>query len=129
MKVVLTIARYRSRTQQTARRRLRKLLAEPNLQHTSTLQILLRFFLPSLIGTIAILLVYVVYRWRVAFDKQEMQKLRPDILSTKMEALAAERKALRQGVGNTDKSPLLRKPPPSPESETKTDDDGNVLSF
>jgi cell division protein FtsB len=129
MKGGRTIARYRNRTQQTARRRLRKPLDEPNLQHTSTLQILLRFFLPSLIGAIAILLVYVLYRWKVAFDEQEMQKLRPDILSTKMEALAAERKALRKGVGNTDKSPLLKQPPPSPDSETKTDDDGNALSF
>ena len=102
---------------------------EPNLQHTSTLEILVRFFLPSLIGVVAILLVYVLYRWKVASDKQEMQKLRSDILSTKMEVLATERKALRKGAGSTDGSPFLKRPPPSPDPEKKKTDDGDVLSF
>jgi polyhydroxyalkanoate synthesis regulator protein len=104
-------------------------LDETNLQHAVTWQILLRFFFPSLAGLIVTLLAYAVYRWKVAFDKREMQSLRPDIMSTKMEALAAEKKALRDNNRNAAKPPVQKEQPPEPEPKSGTEDGGDVLSF
>jgi hypothetical protein len=73
--------------------------------------ILLRFFLPSLIGIAVMLLVYVAYHWKVAADRREIEDLNPERMRLRMEALAAEKKAARMSSATPDK------PPPA---ETKT---------
>jgi hypothetical protein len=65
--------------------------------------ILLRFFLPSLIGVFIMIGVFVGYKWKVSRDKAEIENLKADNLRLKMEALAAEKKAQRKDRKNPGK--------------------------
>lgn len=80
-------------------------LNESTIQQADKLTILVRFFLPSLIGTIVILAAYVIYRWKLAFDKREMEDLNINRMRVKMEALAAEKKALRKKKEDSPQKP------------------------
>ncbi|HDS29955.1 MAG TPA: hypothetical protein ENN67_02805 [Firmicutes bacterium] len=67
-----------------------------DLNNSDNISILARFFVPSLILSLILIAVYLFYRWKIAADKRELDELKADRLKLKMEALAAEKKALRK---------------------------------
>jgi hypothetical protein len=71
-------------------------LDDTSLAHSDKWEILMKVFLPSLIGVIVMLAAYAIYRWKVRYDLRSMESLKADRMRLEMEALAAEKKALRK---------------------------------
>ncbi len=75
-------------------------------ENADTITVFTRFFLPSFILIIVLLVVYVIYRWKVAADRRELLELDPERMKLKVEALAAEKLAMRKATEAKQKKPI-----------------------
>lgn len=85
--------------------------------------VLLRFLFPSVVGIIVMMLVYVLFRWKITADRRELEELKPERMKLRMEALAAKKKAARKSdepdAGN----------PETAETETRETANGDNLDI
>jgi type II secretory pathway pseudopilin PulG len=103
-------------------------LDESKLANTSSLEILAKFFVPVTIAVIALILVYILYRWKIGFDKRSLESLKSEKMRLRMEALAAEKKALRKAQEQNRNKGKIDKPE-KPEKPKDDFGDEEILQF
>ena len=98
----------------------RKRLESATTDKETLLAIFRQVFWPSLIGIVLLLLVFLVYKWKIARDRWELEKLHPEHMRTKMEALAAAKIAERK---QKEEMETRRSERSSPGENSETDND------